>query len=218
MIATIEIYGRNIAKQFKTAGFELPGVRGKTRIRLDDGTPMRLRPARHTDIDAVLAMHGRLSRTSLFFRYLRPYTPNRADMESICRLGGQAGLALVATTTGRNPIVAGLAYLVMEKDRLTPTAEPAIVIEDRFHGRGLGRRLFEQLCRLARKKRVAVLHTYVHKDNRKMLRILKRLEYSRMETCHSSMVEVEIVLDPSASDWLPLELAGFGSRSGAACS
>jgi acetyltransferase len=189
------------------------------RIRLDDGTPVRLRPARPADSAAVQAMHRRLSRTSLFFRYLRLYTPTLADIEAICRLGGKEGLALVAITDGRNPSVAGLAYLIVGKDRLTATAEPAIVIEDRFHGRGLGRQLFAQLCRMARKRDIAVLHTYVHKDNQKMQRILKHLEYPLVEKCHSDMVEAEIILNPGADfGWLPPELAGFGGHAMTECS
>ncbi len=214
MITMFQIYGRSPARQFDRLAWPgIPAVGGRMRIRLNDGTRMQIRPARPADSDAVLAMHEKVSPASLFFRYLGARRPTRTEIERICRLNRGGGLALVATTAGRHPVVAGLAYLVLETDRLRATAEPAIMVEDAFRGRGLGRRLFGRLCSLARKKKISVLHTYVHGENRRMLRILEGLGYPLVKRCHANMVEAEIVLDSDLSAWLPPELAGFGAAA-----
>jgi acetyltransferase len=218
MNAIKKLYSRNLGRQFRML-FSAGVARRSMRLRLEDGTPLLVRPVRTEDSDALLDMHARLSRMSLFFRYLRVYAPTRTDIEAICGLNTREGLTLVALTLDPTPQVIGMACLMVVKNRLTPTAEPAIVIEDHFQGRGLGRRLFAHLCRLARKRGIAVLHTHVHKENRKMRHILKQLEYPLVEKCHGDMVETEIVLNADANwGWLPPEMAGFSSLTGAECS
>lgn len=141
-------------------------------IRLDDGIDVYIRPIEAGDVLPLLDMHDRLSTDSLYYRYLRAYRPTFEDIERICNLGGTDGAAFAVVVDSPWQTIIGVAfYVVSETD---PTAaEPAFLVEDRFQGQGLGRRLWDLLCRDARARGVRVFTPNVHLANEAMLRIIR---------------------------------------------
>jgi GNAT superfamily N-acetyltransferase len=135
-------------------------------------TAVTIRPARLDDVKSILDMHRRLSSNSLYLRYLVPYLPDYvpAHLRDICRQSPQQGAALVAI---RENQVIGFGYYIIKPEQ-PDTAEPALLIEDKFQGQGIGKRLLNQLITAARAQGVYFFDALAHSSNRPMLHLLRR--------------------------------------------
>lgn len=118
---------------------------------LSDGTSVIVRPVQRSDVALIHEMHQRLSKDSVYLRYLAPRAPGPEFLQHLCLFDDRPGLALVATVQEPcEKVIAMACYAVHPDD--PSTAEPAIVVEDSYQGRGLGKRmllaLYEQACRM----------------------------------------------------------------------
>ncbi|MDX1414997.1 MAG: GNAT family N-acetyltransferase [Candidatus Promineifilaceae bacterium] len=131
-----------------------------------------IRAAQPSDVQPILEMHQRLSTDSLFLRYLVPYVPVNlpAHVRDICTRPADQGAALVATVGAQ---IVGLGYYVINPDQ-PDTAEPALIVEDRYQGQGIGGRLFKRLIAAARAQGVRYFDALAHSGNRPMLHLLRR--------------------------------------------
>lgn len=143
-----------------------------------------IRPALPEDSIAIQAMHQRLSKESLYLRYLRPYQPSQKDIEQIIGKDGAAGpaRALVAVAAHDPARVVGLAYYA--PDPLDPhAAEPAVVVEDSWQSCGIGKALLEKLGYLAAANGIEVFKAMVLPANARILHMarqnpkLKKIHY-----------------------------------------
>ena len=143
-----------------------------TRPQLLYDTAVTIRPARPEDVPSILAMHQRLSSNSLYLRYLVPYLPDYvpAHLHDICHQSPKQGAALIAVREGQ---VIGFGYYVIKPEQ-PDTAEPALLIEDKFQGQGIGGRLFNHLITVARAQGVSYFDALAHSSNRPMLHLLRR--------------------------------------------
>ena len=117
------------------------------------GTPVTVRPAQPSDVVLIQEMHTRLSKESLYYRYLAAHPPSPEDLQRLCFLDGGPGVAMVATVEepqGQEKVVAMACYCVDPGD--PTTAEPAVLVEDSYQGRRLGKRIGLALCKAAREK------------------------------------------------------------------
>ncbi|HEY4021375.1 MAG TPA: GNAT family N-acetyltransferase [Pseudonocardiaceae bacterium] len=122
---------------------DLPGA-DPTAVLTADGAGIVLRPGRPTDTDAVAAMHDRCSRASLFARY---HTGTRSVPRRLLH-------RLLAPPRGQT-IVGVTGHQVVALGQLINTSDPAIgeislLVEDDWHGNGIGTALLGYLIRLAR--------------------------------------------------------------------
>jgi GNAT superfamily N-acetyltransferase len=140
--------------------------------RVMGDTAVTIRPVRPEDMQSILEMHQRLSSNSLYLRYLVPYLPDYipAHLRDICTLSADQGAALVATIGAQ---VIGLGYYMIKPEQ-PDTAEPALLIEDRFQGQGIGSRLLHRLMMTARNQGVRFFDALTHSSNRPMLHLLRR--------------------------------------------
>jgi RimJ/RimL family protein N-acetyltransferase len=136
------------------------------------GTEVRVRPVQQSDVALIQEMHLRLSNESVYYRYLAPHAPTAEDLQRLCFLDGGAGAAIVATVEGpQEKVIAMACYCVDPGD--PTTAEPAILVEDSYQGRGLGRRMFRALCRQAKQCGVDTFQCFAHPANHRVLRLIK---------------------------------------------
>jgi GNAT superfamily N-acetyltransferase len=135
-------------------------------------TAVTIRPIQPDDLQPILEMHRRLSTDSLFLRYLVPYTPTYLPkhLQHICHRPAAQGLGLVALAGAQ---VVGLGYYVIKPGQ-PDTAEPALLIEDRFQGQGIGGRMLDQLVTAARAQGVCFFDAFTHSSNRPMRHLLHR--------------------------------------------
>lgn len=122
---------------------DLPGTAAAA-VLTTDGAGIVLRPGRPTDTDSVAAMHDRCSRASLFARY---HTGTRTVPRRLLH-------RLLAPPRGQT-IVAAMGHQVVALGQLINTTEPAtgevsLLVEDDWHGKGIGTALLGYLIRLAR--------------------------------------------------------------------
>ncbi|MFZ0546546.1 MAG: GNAT family N-acetyltransferase [Candidatus Promineifilaceae bacterium] len=130
---------------------------------------LTLRPVQTSDVDLLVAMHGRLSTTSLYNRYHLPRVPTRQEIEQVCQLDGMNGAAIVAVLPAKEQQIVGLGYYLVTGEA---TAETAFVVEDSYQGLGIGRQLLRELIKVARKAGVRFFDAYVLPSNRPMMRLL----------------------------------------------
>lgn len=119
--------------------------------------------------DAALidAMHQRLSPESVYYRYLQYRKPTAAEIATVCHLAPAQGLGFVAVA-GAEAAIVGLAYYVRELQEEEPIAEPGILVEDRFQGQGIGRRLWQTLQQQAQQDGLRWLRILSHPQNQRL--------------------------------------------------
>jgi GNAT superfamily N-acetyltransferase len=138
-----------------------------------DGTEIVTRLARPEDTADVEALHGRCSQESLLHRYFTP--KNSWREENLRRIsGGHRGMTLVVTTndaTSDDTVIAiGNAFPLGPDD---PTVgEIAVLVEDSWHGKGIGRLLLAHLLEAAPRLGFTEVVAYVLGGNDAMSALL----------------------------------------------
>lgn len=168
-------------------------------IRLRDRTVVTVRPARPHDWMLIEEMHDRLSDASLYFRYMRYSKPTCRELRRLCRMDRHKGSVLVATVDEPGETVIGLAYYVIEEGVTPLTAEPALLVEDRFQGKGLGTRLFHLLSEAAQQQGIAEFQGIVYGGNEMMMQVLRRSGLPLESNFAYGMREVRIHIGQSSS-------------------
>jgi GNAT superfamily N-acetyltransferase len=156
-----------------TTGPRLPSAYPSTLVEqaeLTDGTRVCFRPIRPDD---AVRLERLLHRLSPLTRHRRFFTPvPRPDPDVIDRLvhvDYADRLAVVAEVD--NEVIGVARY-----DRTTPDeAEVAVVVEDAWHGRGVGTRLLWRLSAAARQRGVQAFVAEVQGSNRPMMGLLRVL-------------------------------------------
>jgi N-acetylglutamate synthase-like GNAT family acetyltransferase len=97
-----------------------------------------IRAAQASDIPALLELHQRCSVDSLRFRYLSTYVPDEPTL-----------LAMLARTETLVAWYDGQAIAMGNLSLASDVAEMALIVEDEWHGRGVGLRLGDLLATIA---------------------------------------------------------------------
>jgi GNAT superfamily N-acetyltransferase len=141
---------------------------------LADNRMVRVRPIRPEDADGLVDLFGRLSRETVrrrFFTGAKEADPQEAA--HFATVDGSDRLALVATAfpppSGADVIVAVARYDRTEPDQ----AEAALLVQDSYQGRGLGRILLRRLVQLAHARGIRELHALLLPENVRALRLLE---------------------------------------------
>ncbi len=167
-------------------------------VILPDGTRVPMRPILPTDSAALQRFHSRLSGWSIFlrfFHYVRVLTPERADF--FTQLDGVDRYARVALDPLRpTELIAVARY---DRDLGTTAAEYAIVVADRWQGRGLGPVLTGQVMDAARACGIRRFYAYVLPQNARMLTLFRHLPLRQQSTTADGVQRVEIDLGKDAS-------------------
>ena len=162
-----------------------------------DGARVRLRPIRPEDAPRLQALHGRLSRESIYQRFFGA-TPRLPTpwARFLAEVDYRGRLALVLE---RGP---DLDPELIGVGRYEPTAEPdtaevAFVIEDRWQGKGLGTVLFTALLAAARDRGIRHFRADVLADNRRMLDLITRFTCVDSRETQDAITSLVFSLPPS---------------------
>ena len=134
---------------------------------------VNVRPLQHDDADLIFAMHQRRSAESVYSRYLQYRRPTLTEIATVCDLAPERGAGFVATLSIEPTAIIGVAYYVRETYTPEPTAEPGILVEDRFQAQGIGRRLWQQVQRHAQMNGLRRLRVWTHPHNRRLARLVE---------------------------------------------
>ncbi|RMG58722.1 MAG: GNAT family N-acetyltransferase [Gammaproteobacteria bacterium] len=160
------------------------------RERLEDGSPLLIRPLRPEDARNPGRFTEQLSPESLRQRFLHPppaLTPELIAQLSILDLHREHALLALA---GTEEEPAGVARYTCRDG----AAEFAILVADRWQGHGIGRRLMEALMETARAYGCRRMYGLVLADNRRMLAFAGKLGFRRMPSEEPGVVRIERTL------------------------
>ena len=148
---------------------------------LADGSQVRLDLIGPLDRHDLVAGFAGLSRRSRYLRFFSamPQLPGPL-LDSLLNTDRDHHVAIGARLldpAGRvaAPIV-GVARYFRVADGALDTAEPAVAVIDRLHGRGLGRLLLKALTRHARARGITKMRAHALADNARIRQILRASE------------------------------------------
>jgi acetyltransferase len=144
----------------------------------EDGKPVTIRAIRPEDEPLIETLHSTLTEQTIRLRFFSMVkTLSRESLIRLCHLDYAREMALVAERTdeGGKPYLLGVSRYYMNPE--TRTAEYAIVVSDRYQGKGLGQHLMQKLIEVARQRGVKTLIGLVLRDNAAMLGLCKELGF-----------------------------------------
>jgi acetyltransferase len=141
---------------------------------LSERTEVLLRPIRPEDEPAEHEMLSSLSEETLRTRFFSAIKDISHEwLILFCNIDYDRHMAIVAEVleNGKKKMI-GVARLIMNAD-LT-SGELAVLVHDRFQGKGLGRKLVDVLIAIARERGLQNIRAEVLTDNERMLTVLRR--------------------------------------------
>lgn len=162
-------------------------------VVLSDGGTVRLRPIVPDDADRIVALHGRLSERTRYFRYFGAYPriPPR-DLTRFTVVDHHDRVAFVAVLG--TEIVAVGRYERLEGG---PLAEVAFVVDDAHQGRGLGSILLEHLAAAGAECGIDRFAAEVLGENSAMLRVFREAGYEVTRRLAEGGIHLEFDIDPT---------------------
>jgi acetyltransferase len=146
--------------------------------QLSDGTDVLLRAIRPEDESAEHAMLSTLSKESLRTRFFSSIQDISHEwLILFCNIDYDRHMAIVAEMeeNGKKSMI-GVARLIMNQD-LT-SGEVAVLVQDKFQGKGLGTKFVELLIGIARERGLDEVRADVLTENESMLKVFRRLGFS----------------------------------------
>lgn len=170
---------------------------------VNGGQTLTARAVRLDDFVRQRAFVDGLSRESRYYRFLTGGLVSDDLVGQFVRSRSALVLTARGDGDGEEIIVANGEYAVGEGG----VGELALVVTDRWQGRGIGRRLVQALVQGARAQRLRVLRGEVLSENRRMLAILREHGFSvRLHPGDALLHEATLTLSSparQATAWLP---------------
>ena len=164
---------------------EVEPVGAPRRARL----PLVVREATAGDTEALIAMHARCSPDSLRRRFLGA-VPSPAALESL--VVPARGWTWAAYDGAG--VVHGVAHLVHDED--LDEWEFAVLVEDAWQQRGLGRRLASATSDRARRHRIAHVVAHTRSGNTGALGVLRGMGQLRLVSVDAAVLCIEVDIPP----------------------
>jgi len=164
-------------------------------VVLRDGASVRVRPIRPEDAPRLIALYdhlGRDTRYQRFFSAMRRLPPDWALF--LATVDYQRRLALVAEAPGDPDTLIAVARY--EPGSEPDTVEVALVVQDAWQGRGLGRVLFAALLAAAAGNGRRRFQAWVLADNRRMLSLIEHLGQMERRAAAQGVVELVFAARP----------------------
>ncbi len=156
-----------------------------------DGRQVHIRPVRSDDVEALGDLVDRVSDRTIYLRFfsLDRVTAHRYVDELAAYLSSRRR-GLVARVGDELVAVAG--YDRVDDD----SAELALLIDDRFHGEGIGTLMLEYLVSMARRDGIRRFIADVLLENTAVITVLRDLGYELEMAVHSGEARLVCTLDP----------------------
>ncbi len=198
--ARVVVHGRDVAEESipKTAIRPYPTKYVQPWL-MRDGTAVVIRPIRPEDEPAMVRFHETLSERSVYLRYFHlvnlEQRTQHERLTRICFIDYDREMALVAER--RNPETGDSEILAvgrMTKIHGTNDAEVAVLVSDKYFGRGLGRELLSRLQKVGADEKLSSLTADILPDNREIMRICEKLGFTLKHSLDDEVVRAEYKL------------------------
>jgi len=168
---------------------------------MKDGTPVTIRPIRPEDEPGMVRFHESLSERSVYYRYFHMMNIEQRTtherLRRICFIDYDREMVLVAerrkSETGESEI---LGVGRMSKVQWINEAEVAVLISDRWQGRGLGKELLARLLIVGANEKLDRLTAEILPDNRDVMHVCEKLGFSLEHSLEDEVVKAEFKLAP----------------------
>jgi acetyltransferase len=165
--------------------------------RLKDGTEVILRPIRPEDEPMELEFIRGLSTETSRYRFFQIIKdlPHEA-LVRFCNIDYDREMAFIAETTeidsnhAQRRIEIGVSRLILDPNR--KRGEFAVVIADKYQGRGLGTKLVDMLIEVAREKDVETIYGIIMSGNMAMIRLCEKLGFVTRREQDNVLVELRL--------------------------
>jgi len=146
--------------------------------QLADGTDITIRPIRPEDAELVKTFVHNLSEEAKYFRFMNSMQELTETMlVRFTQIDYSREMALIAVTADEEQETElGVARFSINPDG--DSCEFALVVADRFQGKGLGQKLMVSLMEAARSKGLSMIEGEVLCSNHKMLKLMNRLGFA----------------------------------------
>jgi len=153
---------------------------------MKDGAGVTIRPIRPEDEPLLIRLHQALSERTVYLRYFQPLKLSQRTaherLTRICFIDYDREMVLVVEKKKATRHPEAIAIGRLSKLRGSDNeAELAVLVDDRYQGRGLGTELYRRLIAVARGEKVKRLVCTILAENREMRAICKGLGF-RMES------------------------------------
>ncbi|MGA3406663.1 MAG: GNAT family N-acetyltransferase [Candidatus Bathyarchaeia archaeon] len=165
--------------------------------RLKDGSEVILRPIRPEDEPMELEFIKGLSTETSRYRFFQIIKDLPHDaLVRFCNIDYDREMAFIAETTDtdseRAPrrIEIGVSRLILDPNE--KHGEFAVVIADKFQGKGLGTKLVDMLIEVAREKEVESIYGVIMSSNMAMIRLCEKLGFTTRREQDSVKAELKL--------------------------
>ncbi|WP_027404533.1 bifunctional acetate--CoA ligase family protein/GNAT family N-acetyltransferase [Aphanizomenon flos-aquae] len=167
--------------------------------KLNNGTPITIRPIRPEDEPLMVEFHKTLSEESVYFRYFHLIKLSQRitheRLTRICFIDYDREMALVAEY--QNPETENRQILAV--GRLTKlhgsnAAEFAMLVSDKFQYQGLGTELLRRLLEVGKNEKSCCIYADILADNSGMQRVCEKLGFQITNTSDATILRAEIKL------------------------
>src|SRR5215472_12851736 len=149
--------------------------------KLKDGTAVTIRPIRPEDEPLMVQFHYTLSERSVYLRYFCSLSlTTRVEHERLVRIcfgSYDRGFALVADrrnpNTGQHEVLGVGRFSAINRGE----AEAAVLVSDKWQGKGLGTELLARVTRVAREEKFKRLSGEILRDNLATQAIFKKVGF-----------------------------------------
>lgn len=166
---------------------------------LKDGTQVVIRPIQSDDAEDLQDTFQRLSMESIYLRFLS-FKKVLSDEEAhyLATVDYTTRMAFVAIVEDRgHDIVVGVSRYAMDEPGNPQFAESAVVVEDDYQGRGIGKLLLWRLVNYARLKGIHILRGNLQVGNNRMLDLVRRSGLPHDTHYVDGIWEVDIYINQS---------------------
>jgi acyl-CoA synthetase (NDP forming)/GNAT superfamily N-acetyltransferase len=162
-------------------------------VVLADGGTVHVRPIHPDDGGRLVALHGRLSRESVYFRYFAPRLRlTEREVHHLTYVDYERRMALVALL---GDDLVGVARYDRSPDR--GDAEVAFEVDDAHQGRGVATVLLEHLAAAAREAGITGFTATVLPENRRMLDVFRSAGFESRRALAGGVVDVYLGIEPT---------------------
>src|SRR5499427_6874321 len=164
--------------------------------KLKDGTPVTIRPIRPEDEPLMVGFHYTLSERSVYLRYFCSLSlTTRVEHERlvrICFASYDRGFALVADrrnpATGQHEVLGVGRFSAINRGE----AEAAVLVSDKWQGKGLGTELLSRVARAAQEEKFHRLSGEILRENLATQAVFKKAGFKLKATEDPSSVSARL--------------------------
>ncbi len=166
------------------------------------GRTVELRPIRGEDAPAHAAFSGRLSPEAIRYRFFGPRsTFTQHQLAQFTQIDYAREMAFIASVKNAAGVPQTLGVVRTWTDPDNMRAEFAILVEDSMRGEGLGSLLMQKMIDYTRRRGTLEIRGTVLPDNGPMLRLAKKLGFSRSYSREQQAEVVSLRLNEPADGW-----------------